>query len=399
MKIGIMGAPIDSGNMGCMALTYSLLSCLEAVGKAENLDLSYKVFDWKYNEKKLQMLSEKLNIPKEKIEYGHYSSLNHPLKIAYHSVRTVKMIQDIRKCDCVIDLTEGDSFSDIYGDEWFRGRTKVKLLVSKQKKPLLLGPQTYGPFLKKDNYELAKEAILAADFVMTRDNQSIETINKMGRTDAVNTSDLAFSLPYNKRERAVSEKLKIGINASRLLMDDTEMNCKNFSLSLDYQQYLFELIEYLLNSKKYEVYLISHVSGDYAVHEMIHQKYPETTLVPVFDNPIDAKNFITETDVFIGARMHGTIAAYSSGVPCIATAYSPKFKNLFIGLDYHYMIDLTSLDNKTAFARTAEYIQNYKDMAEAEKAGQYKAEQYRDATKKTLSSWLTRLRSGTENRL
>ena len=90
MKIGIMGAPIDSGNMGCMALTYSLLSCLEAVGKAENLDLSYKVFDWKYNEKKLQMLSEKLNIPKEKIEYGHYCvslSKNRQNDSGYQEVR------------------------------------------------------------------------------------------------------------------------------------------------------------------------------------------------------------------------------------------------------------------------------------------------------------------------
>jgi hypothetical protein len=154
MKIGIMGAPIDSGNMGCMALTYSLLSCLEAVGKAENLDLSYKVFDWKYNEKKLQMLSEKLNIPKEKIEYGHYSSLNHPLKIAYHSVRTVKMIQDIRKCDCVIDLTEGDSFSDIYGDEWFRGRTKVSFGI--------------GTFCSNDTCEKALNIVIKLQYVNGR---------------------------------------------------------------------------------------------------------------------------------------------------------------------------------------------------------------------------------------
>ena len=78
---------------------------------------------------------------------------------------------------------------------------------------------------------------------------------------------------------------------------------------------------------------------------MINKRYPDTNLIPAFNNPIDAKSFISGMDIFIGARMHGTIAAYSSGVPCIATAYSPKFINLFKVFDYDYVVDLTLLDN------------------------------------------------------
>ena len=114
---------------------------------------------------------------------------------------------------------------------------------------------------------------------------------------------------------------------------------------MDYLKYLYDVIEYLLNSKIYDIYLISHVCGDYAIHKMINKRYPDTNLIPAFNNPIDAKSFISGMDIFIGARMHGTIAAYSSGVPCIATAYSPKFINLFKVFDYDYVVDLTLLDN------------------------------------------------------
>lgn len=387
-----MGAPLDSENMGCLALSYSLLSCLEAIKKDTNEEITYVVFDWKCNKEKMKLLCQKVGIPEVRLEFGQYSVFNHPLKMAYHFARNIRMIRDIKKCDCVIDLTEGDSFSDIYGDEWFRGRTRVKLLITKLHKPLLLGPQTYGPFIKKNNYDMAKKAILAADFVMTRDDSSLDIVEKIGKKDAVNTSDLAFSLPYCKKE-INSEKIKVGINASRLLADNTEMKHRNFDLSLDYLKYVYDVIEYLLDSKIYDIYLISHVSGDYAIHEMINKKYQDTNLIPVFNNPIDAKSFISGMDVFIGARMHGTIGAYSSGVPCIATAYSPKFKNLFQVLDYNYVVDLTELDNDTAFNMTKDYIQEYKKLGETERLGNEKKYKMVELTKQSFAQWIKHVKN------
>jgi len=47
-------------------------------------------------------------------------------------------------------------------------------------------------------------------------------------------------------------------------------------------------------------------------------------------------------DLFIGARMHSTIAAFSSGVPVIPIAYSRKFNGLYDTLQYPYYIDAKS---------------------------------------------------------
>ena len=46
-------------------------------------------------------------------------------------------------------------------------------------------------------------------------------------------------------------------------------------------------------------------------------------------------------DFFMGARMHSTIAAFSSEVPVFPMAYSRKFNGLFVDtLQYPYMADM-----------------------------------------------------------
>jgi colanic acid/amylovoran biosynthesis protein len=66
-------------------------------------------------------------------------------------------------------------------------------------------------------------------------------------------------------------------------------------------------------------------------------------LAPFFLNPIFAKNYIAGLDFFAGARMHSTIAAFSSGIAVFPMAYSRKFNGLFIDtLDYKYMGDMVN---------------------------------------------------------
>ena len=52
-----MGAPIDNGNLGCMALTYSLLSSLEDIAKETGDDFNYFIFDGTNNQNKINEFS------------------------------------------------------------------------------------------------------------------------------------------------------------------------------------------------------------------------------------------------------------------------------------------------------------------------------------------------------
>lgn len=390
IKIGIMGAPLVSENMGCLALTYSLLSCLEEIGKTSGHSFTYIIFDWSQKDDRIRLISQKTGIPESRIKFRQYSLLDKPLKVLYHFIRTIKMFVGIANCDCFIDLTEGDSFSDIYGDDWFKGRTRIKILIEKLGKPLLLGPQTYGPFINNNNYKMAMEAIVGADLVIARDEKSQGIVKEMGRRDVILTSDLAFCLPYRPNKIA-DNKIKVGINASRLLSNNDEMKQKNFKLSVSYMDYICDLLSTLICENNYRIYLISHVSGDYAIHENLKKKYPQVELVPVFDNPIDAKSFISNMDIFVGARMHGTIAAYTTGVACIPTAYSQKFRNLFKGFEYNYIIDLTTETNKEALVKTMTYIHSYQKLIQSEFNGKAKSEQLVNQLKSELASWIEKI--------
>ena len=62
--------------------------------------------------------------------------------------------------------------------------------------------------------------------------------------------------------------------------------------------------------------------------------------------------------------MHATIAAFSSGVPVIPTAYSRKFVGLFNGVGYKNVVDLRELSTQQSVKRTIEYLVNIENMKE-----------------------------------
>ena len=84
-------------------------------------------------------------------------------------------------------------------------------------------------------------------------------------------------------------------------------------------------------------------------------------LAPDFKDPIEAKSYISNMDVFIGARMHSTIGAISAGVATIPFSYSKKFEGLFGNLNYPFVISATRIDTDEAVQQTVRYI-NDKDV-------------------------------------
>ena len=57
------------------------------------------------------------------------------------------------------------------------------------------------------------------------------------------------------------------------------------------------------------------------------------TVLEAMSDPLDIKDVLSVPALHIGARMHSTILAMSSGVPCVGLSYSPKFESLFSRLD------------------------------------------------------------------
>ena len=365
-NIGLMGAVTNNDNLGCVALTISLLRMLEEISDSNNATFEYFIFEDVYNEEKMREVARILSVPFSRLHSvpNYYVELTSAKAIArslYHTSRNKRSIDAIRSCDCVIDLTQGDSFSDIYGQRRFFLWSKYKELVLKYHVPLILGPQTYGPFMDRKVKETAKSIIEQAALVVARDTESAEFISEFADKEVVVGTDLAFHLPYNW-SRHTGDLIKVGINPSGLLSaNKTEETKLNSDLKTDYDAFLDRIFSYLLDSGNYEVHVIPHVGDETQAFKgrdsrlIVHSK---------FKNPVEAKNCISSMDVFIGSRMHATIAAISSGVATIPVAYSKKFSGLFNNIGYDNVVDLRFLTTDEAVEKTIEMIEGYTGLQE-----------------------------------
>ena len=369
MKVVLMGLEFFINNLGCEALSYSFVSELYEITKKKGESLEVKTIV--FADRKVPYIPG-TDIPIQCIGI-HYKSL--------------KFWKEIRKefktADFIFDFTMGDSFSDIYGKKRFVLDALVKTSAIRSGTPYILGPQTYGPYKSSLVKNWAKWILKKAARVYTRDEQSKQVAEQLSSREVMLTTDVAFALPYEKKEIGAEGKIKIGFNPSGLLWAGGYTKDNQFGLTLDYREYCWKVCEELSKDSRYEVCLIPHVGttsvvedeimlheeetaesedgieNDSAVCRRLKKKYPEMKILSGISTPMDVKGYIAAMDVFIGARMHATIGAFSSGVATIPVSYSRKFEGLYESLEYDYLIHAREDSTDEAVKKTLDYIRQY----------------------------------------
>ena len=257
--------------------------------------------------------------------------------------------------DLVVDITGGDSFSDIYGFKRFFLGFLCKWLVTFSGKKLVLLPQTYGPFKGRTTRLMARYVVNHASMVYSRDKSSIEYITKLSRNLVKNgkvgfVPDVAFVLDSRKPEnigvgvlenKPAKDSVLIGLNISGLLFNGGYTRDNMFGLKTDYPELVYRIIDSVLADKKSVVLLVPHVfhppghveSDSEAcakVYEAVSSKYRDRIFqVSGSYNQNEIKYVIGKCDFFIGSRMHSCIAALSQCIPAVGLAYSRKFQGVF----------------------------------------------------------------------
>ena len=359
--IGLMGCLTCNANMGSVALTYSLLKLLEKISSNNN----YIIFDSEYDEKKILTMCEQLHIDRERVfisgigRFEVYNCKRIIRRLLSHKLNK-EVVDSIKKCNVIVDLTGGDSFTDIYGKERFYYLSSVKRKVEKLGVPLVLGPQTYGPFNDKRIKKYAKDVIEKARLVVSRDYESKKYVESFCEVNVKLGTDLAFKLPYDKTIKRNDQKICVGFNISGLLHSNKiEKTTLNYNLKTNYDDYVNRVLDYLCSDEKYEVHLIPHVGND---ANNAFEKNDKLIVHKEFYTPIEAKNLISQMDIFIGSRMHATIGAVSSGVATIPVGYSRKFNGVFGDIDYPFVVDMTKLSTEESVKKTIEYLEDYKKL-------------------------------------
>ncbi len=360
ITVGVMGLAFHSSNLGCAALSYSFMCMLDEIAEQYGLQFDVRIIFQSDDKTPLKM----------SFRYIDYSFVRLGLKNKAHKQQTNAAI---RECAVVFDFTMGDSFTDIYGMERFIKRTIFKQMVLRQKTPLVLGSQTYGPYRHWLSRLWAADVIRKSSEVFARDEQSLALAAKLGKRKPKLTTDVAFFLPYERQEQE-AQKTHIGMNVSGLLWNGGYTRSNQFGLTVDYRTYIRTLLEQYQQDDSCVVHLIPHVvyqneldapDTDWHISTELAKQYPKVRMAPFFETPMQAKSYIAGMDVFVGARMHATIAAYSAGVPTIPFSYSRKFEGLFDSLSYPYVVSGTREETQAAIQKTQDYISGREQLLAA----------------------------------
>lgn len=261
----------------------------------------------------------------------------------------------VDSADAVLDVSGGDSFTDLYGSVRFRTVTLPKWVALSRRRPLILLPQTYGPFTDPAIRQSATRVLRRTAMAWARDEDSFDALTELLGDDFDPSRhrqgvDMAFGLPpltpgMIDRDAALAPLLRrdrplLGFNISGLLLNDYQSR-QRFGLTLDYREFVDRFVARALADSEAHIVLVPHVLGeagavdaDRQVSVALRDALPpaqraRVSIVPNGLSPGETKWIIGRTDWFCGTRMHATIAGLSSGVPTATVAYSLKTRGVF----------------------------------------------------------------------
>jgi colanic acid/amylovoran biosynthesis protein len=370
ITVGLLWHSLNSANLGVGALTFAQIALVREAASRAAVCVDLVVVGWGRDAPAIDSPSE---IDSVGVNFKRISLLD------------LRLIEALRRSDVVLDIGEGDSFSDIYGTKRLAYLILSKVYVLVVGKPLVFSPQTLGPFKNRLAAAIADIVMNRARVVCSRDRLSTEYFQSRTLSSRFHEAiDVAFALPFKKREKSLG-RVSIGLNVSGLLWAGGYSGKNQFGLTFDYRAMVERLVEFFIAQPDADLYLVSHVvpenrreEDDLHAAREIKSKFPSVKVVEKFDSPSDAKSFISGLDYFVGARMHACIAAFSSGVAVVPMAYSRKFRGLFSTLDYPYVADCFSDEAEEVYELITRSFHERVDIAAKVAEGNAKANQRLD---------------------
>lgn len=353
LRLSFFGAPADTGNLGLEALLEGFLTSVGSLGG----DVACTVFDNGWGTRPAEQpvrgvthqlqgarLSQRWDRPES------YARIALGLRLRGRGNAAARTLL---RSDAVLDVSGGDSFADLYGEKRFAAVAAPKRLALRFGLPLVLLPQTYGPFRAPAAGAEAARLVRGARVAWARDSRSLMAMRELLGDDFDpqrhrQGMDMAFALaPRPPRGLpAHLDKLLdgrndgapvVGVNVSGLVYNDPGAR-ERYGLSVDYCDAVRQVVTALVASGA-RVLLVPHVVVDTgAESDLVAGRALRDALDPLTREEVhlmpamrasEVKGLIARLDWFCGTRLHSTIAGLSTGVPTDAVAYSLKFEGVF----------------------------------------------------------------------
>ena len=179
-------------------------------------------------------------------------------------------------------------------------------------------------------------------FIYTRESLTYEYFQSLGLKSLCLLPDPAFILPAEPCElpACLLENNVIGLNVSNYVMNGITTNSS-------FGQEVLRLITYILQETDMQILLIPHVTwnreginqDDRLLADIVYQHFNNPFRIHTLNintlNYCQIRYAISKCKLFIGARTHSVISAYSMCVPALALGYSIKSRGIAkdLGLD------------------------------------------------------------------
>ncbi len=226
--------------------------------------------------------------------------------------------------------------------------TRNYWLNKKGTKTILWGATLSERFMTPDVIEDLNRYSL----ICVRESDSLELLKKYSvKTKIIFSPDPAFALKPEETEWENRNKDIIGINISPFVF-----NCSENDIGL--KNYI-TLINWILAETDFDIALIPHVvypntdNNDVLLANKLKESFIDNSRVFVVGDGYSCcqlKSLISKCKIFVGARTHATIAAYSTCVPTLVVGYSEKSigiaKDLF-GTAEGYVCSVQNMEKET----------------------------------------------------
>jgi colanic acid/amylovoran biosynthesis protein len=150
----------------------------------------------------------------------------------------------------------------------------------------------------------------------------------------------------------------------------------NLSVKIVQNQNLYEnfkkLIRYILTETEYAVLLVPHVfwdsEDDLALVKKLYNEIGANEKLYIVDKPYNCaklKDIIAHCDIYMGARTHSVIAAYSSCVPAVALSYSIKSRGIardIFGSEEHLVVKVDAQTKYEDIKESFDYLKEHEAM-------------------------------------
>jgi colanic acid/amylovoran biosynthesis protein len=253
--------------------------------------------------------------------------------------------------DVVLDAS-GFALGDQWNPEWIEARAQFFERFHRLKARIVLLPQAFGPFALDRVREGARRVLNTATLSFARDPESHRHCTEIHAAGTIRLARDFTNLVEGHTPRGwTNDPAHVAFVANRQMLKYDNGWSKG-----RYVRTLGEAIKRVRRAG-YRPFVLVHETGDLELARTVAAAGNMPDDVVCDDDPLALKGILGSCAFSVGSRFHGLVSAMSQGVPCMATAWSHKYRQLFDDYGVGEWMDAWDSDERHWFARLEELLE------------------------------------------